>query len=121
MSSQATLIIAHGSRQDSANKEVINLAAQLSQELSQEVLVAFLEIATPAIPEALEQLLSKEFSTIKVLPYFLAGGKHSLIDIPKFIEEFQKANPQVQIELLDYYGKHAEHFTALKKVLDYQT
>ncbi len=81
----ALVIVAHGSKRDSSNAEVLELMAQLRTEMQAEypiIVSAFLEFASPSIPDAIHQCQQQGATAIKVLPYFLAAGKHVNEDIP---------------------------------------
>jgi sirohydrochlorin ferrochelatase len=107
---KSLLIIAHGSRRQASNDEVEALAARL-RRLPQlefdDVSVAFLELATPGISEALEHCVERGFLDITVFPYFLAAGRHVVADIPVELEKFQAEYPQVSIALTPHLGAAA--------------
>ncbi len=65
---------------------------------------AFLEIASPSIPDGLHAALQKGATRITVLPYFLAAGKHVVNDIPAEIKQVQDKHPRVQIIMAPYLG-----------------
>lgn len=98
------VLIAHGSRLEAANEEVRRLAERLSERLDQRVIPAFLELASPSIPEGIDLALGGNPSEIKVLPYFLTQGRHVQEDIPKLLAEKARAYPETPIRLLNYVG-----------------
>ena len=100
----AWILVAHGSRLEAANDEVRSLAARLSALGSQTVRAAFLEIAQPSIPEAIEQAARTAPSEILILPYFLTQGRHVQEDIPAVLAAKAKAFPETPIRLLPYFG-----------------
>ncbi|MDL1872919.1 cobalamin biosynthesis protein CbiX [Deltaproteobacteria bacterium PRO3] len=100
----AVVLIAHGSRLEAANEEVRRLAARLAERLGQTVIPAFLELASPSIPEGIDQALSGNPSEIKVLPYFLTQGRHVQEDIPRLLADKARAYPETPIRLLPYLG-----------------
>lgn len=103
----AVVLIAHGSRLEAANEEIRRLAAALETELASPVFPAFLEIASPNIPEGIDLALRSNPSEIKVLPYFLTQGRHVQEDIPSILADKAKAYPETPIRLLPYLGSEA--------------
>lgn len=98
------VLIAHGSRLETANEEVRDLAARLEARLAQPVIPAFLELAAPSIPEGIDLALQGNPTEIKVLPYFLTQGRHVQEDIPKLLADKARAYPETPIRLLPYLG-----------------
>jgi len=64
---------------------------------------AFLELAQPSIPEALEHL-AKTSNKILVLPLFLFSAKHVKKHIPEIIQTFRKKHPQMKVKLAKPLG-----------------
>ena len=102
------LLIAHGSRRQSANDEISALAervAGLDDNDFDGVVTAFLEIAKPDIHEGVARCVELGASRIVVVPYFLAGGNHVSKDIPAEIECARAGLPhEVEIEISQYLG-----------------
>ena len=101
------LLVAHGSRLKASNHEVVNIAASLTKALPTnhgKVRVAFLELAEPSIPDALQQYIDEGVTHITVLPYFLAAGSHVNNDIPKIIRAIKQENGNIQIDLHPHTG-----------------
>jgi sirohydrochlorin ferrochelatase len=105
------LLIAHGSRRQSANDEIIHLAervAALENNDFDGVVTAFLEMADPNIHEGVARCVEQGASHIVVVPYFLAGGNHVSKDIPAEIECARAGlSQQVEIEISQYLGASA--------------
>lgn len=102
------LIVAHGSRREASNLEVIDLANRVAQSPGHHfdyVSAAFLEIAKPSIPEGLERCIQKGASEVVIFPYFLAAGKHVVKDIPAELEPVAKEHPEVNFTISNYLGK----------------
>lgn len=101
------LLIAHGSRRRASNEEVRNLADRLSKRGGDRfgrVVCAFLELAEPSIPDAVERCVADGAREILVLPYFLAAGRHVSSDIPEQLAPGRRKHPGVRIRLLPYVG-----------------
>lgn len=101
------LIIAHGSRREASNDEVRLLAEQVRAQAAPchgHVEVAFLELASPSIPDALAALAARGVTRVVVFPYFLAAGTHVAEDIPAAIARFRQTHPQVEVNLTPHLG-----------------
>src|SRR5665213_1926235 len=108
------LIISHGSRDKSANQDFKKLV-QKYQKLHPTWIIshAFLEMAQPSIPEALEILAGKS-AEIFVLPLFLFSAKHVKKHIPEILKIFRKNHPKVKVA----FGKHLGSDAKLLAILD---
>ena len=81
-----TLLIAHGSKKESANQEIEQLALQLNAETeNSSVTHAFLECAAPSIANVIENAITNGATEIDCLPYFLVAGRHLSEDITAII------------------------------------
>lgn len=101
------LLVAHGSRREASNDEVRALTTRLrtaADDRFHQVDCAFLELASPLIPEGLIRLIQGGAERIIVLPYFLAAGRHVTEDIPAEIAEVRADHPEVDIVLNPYLG-----------------
>lgn len=107
----ALLLVAHGSRRTESNEEIAALAAQMATRADGRfdiVEYAFLELATPSIPDGIEQCLQNGALSVSVLPYFLARGTHVVEDIPEQVAIKQKQYPDADIHITPYLGTVAE-------------
>ena len=101
------LLIAHGSRSQSANDEIQLLArrvAGLDDNDYAGVVTAFLEMAEPDIHQGIAQCVEQGATSIVAVPCFLAGGNHVTRDIPAEIACARAGMPQVDIEISRYLG-----------------
>ena len=104
---QALVLVAHGSRRQASNREVINLAHGLRQQASknyQIVEAGFLELANPSIPEAIESCIESGATAVNVVPYFLAAGRHVVEDIPGIVESVAVQHADVSIRIAEHIG-----------------
>lgn len=107
MASRALVIVAHGSRKASSNKEVRALGEKVKSLQDKHyafVMTAFLEFATPSLEESILYCADKGVSEIVILPYFLASGNHVSRDIPDVLQTIQVSHPQVKITLKEHLG-----------------
>jgi sirohydrochlorin cobaltochelatase len=93
------LVISHGSREVSANQDFKKLVQRYRHKHPNWVIAyAFLELAEPSIPEALETL-SKKSDEILILPLFLFAAKHVKKHIPDILKIFRKNHSKVKVVL----------------------
>lgn len=110
MTHRVLVLAAHGSRAEQANAEVAALAGRLAKRLDgsyRSVRPAFLEIAEPSIPDALDAAVADGATEIVVLPYFLAAGRHVASDIPRIVADKEAEHPGVRIRLARHLGAAA--------------
>lgn len=115
--SRAMVLIAHGSRIEAANEEVRVLARTLAARLGYPVIAAYLELADPSIPAAVDQALELDPSEILVLPYFLTQGRHVQEDIPAILAEKARAYPETPLKLLPYLGSQVAILDLLENLM----
>lgn len=103
----ALLLVAHGSRRQQSNDEVTLLADTLSDACNQDfpiVHAAFLELASPSIPEGIDRCINEGATRITVLPYFLNSGRHVVEDVPEIVESARSRHPGVEIIVAQHLG-----------------
>lgn len=104
---RALLIVAHGSRRDASNDEVRQLAEVIAAKAGIRFMLiepAFLELATPSIPDGIENCIQAGANEVVVLPYFLSAGRHVAQDIPAEVDIKRKQYPQIPISIAAYLG-----------------
>lgn len=105
----ALLLIAHGSRRETSNQEVRELAARLEQTVGDRfdrVIPAFLELAEPDITTGVDLCVDSGATTVTAVPYFLSAGRHVASDIPAELDKAARKHQAVTILQSDYLGKH---------------
>src|SRR5579863_7369994 len=81
----AALLIAHGSRRDEANRDLVQLADALKERALYPIVeIAYLELSDPTIPEAGLACVQKGADRVFLLPYFLSFGAHVTDDLERF-------------------------------------
>ena len=63
------------------------------------VCLAFLEMMSPPIGEAIDALVAQGASSITVFPLFMAQGGHLKQDVPKLLEAVRSRHPGLPIAL----------------------
>ena len=107
---KALLLIAHGSRRQQSNDEVVVLAEKLKNNCSEQysiVHAGFLELAQTLIPDGIKKCVEDGATEIIILPYFLNSGRHVVEDIPNIVNETKPEFPDVDIKVAQHLGASA--------------
>ena len=105
------LLVAHGSRRKESNTEIESLSEKISTLEPKEfdkVMPAFLEFASPSIPEAIKECTELGATKVTILPYFLSAGVHITRDIPNEITKASEGSPGLEIKVANYFGSRDE-------------
>ena len=103
------LIIGHGSRSKQAVSEfetIVGLARTKAVNYAM-VAGAHMELAQPAIPETVENMVLYGVTDITVVPYFLFNGNHIKQDIPEILDEQKKIYPTISFRFANPIGIEA--------------
>ena len=103
--SEAIVLFAHGAR-DPAWAAPFQRIAERIRAASPDVRVelAFLELMSPALPEATDRLAGEGITRITLVPLFLAQGGHLKQDLPRLLGEVRQRHPAMRIEVTDAIG-----------------
>lgn len=103
----AVLLIAHGSRHQPANDDLIALAGRLEAAGDFAIVEpCFLELAGPDIPAGGGRCVARGASLVLMVPYFLATGVHIVRDLAAAREGLAGAHPGVEFRLGPPLGPH---------------
>jgi sirohydrochlorin ferrochelatase len=103
----AILLIAHGSRQRSANDDLRELAARLAEQGVYPIVEAsFLELAEPAMIAGGERCVELGASRVLMIPYLLSAGVHLQRDLTAARDELSRRHPEVAFCLGSPLGPH---------------
>jgi sirohydrochlorin cobaltochelatase len=75
--------------------------------------LAYLEIMSPALEEALDELAAKGASAITVFPLFMAQGGHLKQDLPRILDDIRTRKPGLSISLETAIGEVPELLDAI--------
>ena len=104
---KAVLLIAHGSRREAANLDLVKLAEMLRErELFPIIEISYLELAEPTIPEGAARCIKAGANEVLMLPYFLSAGVHVQNDLEQYRGEFSVAYPETCFRLCPHLGLH---------------
>jgi sirohydrochlorin ferrochelatase len=103
----AILLIAHGSRQASANDDLHELAARLSSQGTYPIVEpSFLELAEPELLAGGRRCVELGATRVLMIPYFLSEGVHLRRDLTAARDELNRRHPDVQFILGSPLGPH---------------
>lgn len=110
----ALLLIAHGSRSQAANQDLVLMAGSLRNEGFPKVEVSYLELAPPTIQEGGAACVGPGIQTVLMLPYFLSAGVHVQRDLEEARIQLESCHPGVRFILAKPLGPHPNLLTLLK-------
>jgi sirohydrochlorin ferrochelatase len=113
MSMTGLVVFAHGSRIESANQAVRDVAEQMAKSGHPLVEPAFLELGQPDLAGAVDRLVSRGATRIIVIPYFLTLGTHLQRDLPRLAGQVARHHENVQIEVTSPLDGHPALLQAL--------
>jgi sirohydrochlorin ferrochelatase/(2Fe-2S) ferredoxin len=102
---EAVLLVGHGSRREKSNEQVRELAGQLEGRLGIPVDAAFLELADPAIDEAIAGLAAT-VSQVSVVHLSLFAASHVKNDVPLAVTQARQSHPELTINNGAHLGVH---------------
>lgn len=103
---KALVLFAHGARDPRWAQPFQKLQQRAQAQLPDaEVMLAFLELMEPRLPEVVTWLAAKGVEQVSVVPVFLGQGGHVLRDLPPMIDELRAAHPAVQISVSQAVGE----------------
>jgi sirohydrochlorin ferrochelatase len=104
---KAALLIAHGSRVDAANRDLVGLAEALrARDAFPVVEIGYLELAQPTIIDGGIACVQQGAERVFLLPYFLSAGAHVTNDLERFRRELSDQFPHVRFNLCKPLSLH---------------
>ena len=102
----ALVLFAHGARDPQWSAPFYELRERIAtRRPSITVELAFLELMTPTLESAIEQLAARDISRIVVAPLFMAQGGHLKRDVPVLLDRIRTACPQLSLTLAPPLGE----------------
>lgn len=103
----ALLLIAHGSRHQPANDDLVELAARFASRGEHSIVEScFLELAEPDIATGGDRCVARGATRVLMIPYFLSAGVHLLRDLTAARDDLARRHPQVEFRLGPPLGPH---------------
>ncbi|ELZ11685.1 hypothetical protein C479_06507 [Halovivax asiaticus JCM 14624] len=113
LATDAVLVVGHGSRRERSNEQVREVAVSLEERLGVPVDAAYLELAEPSIPDAIEGL-TPACEHLSVVPLALFGASHTKSDVALSVQTARARHDDLTI----HYGAHLGVHPALVDLLD---
>lgn len=102
----ALLLIAHGSRQEEPNADLLYVAAGLRARGWTIVEASFLELAEPGIAESGARCVAQGAECVILVPYFLSAGVHVRRDLSAARTKLAERFPAIDFRLAEPLGQH---------------
>ncbi len=102
----ALLLIAHGSRQEEANADLLYVAAGLRARGWPIVEASFLELTEPDIGQGGARCVEQGAERVILVPYFLSAGVHVRRDLSEARTKLAQRFPAVDFRLAEPLGQH---------------
>ena len=106
MARRALVLFAHGARDPGWARPfeaIRDRVAALRPEL--EVELAYLELMTPRLAEAVDRIAARGVADVTVAPLFMAQGGHLKEDVPRLLAEVSSRHPGIAVRLLPPVGE----------------
>ena len=114
MSREAIVLFAHGARDPVWALPAQRVADEVRRLRADALVsVAFLELMTPTLAEAVDAAAASGVEVVRVVPLFLAQGGHLKRDVPALMEAIQARHPACRIELVAAVGEDADVVRAM--------
>ena len=77
------------------------------------IALAYLELMSPTLEEAIAALIAEGAPAITVFPLFMAQGGHLKQDLPRILDDIRAAHPRIPIGLEQAIGEVPEILEAI--------
>lgn len=102
----ALLLIAHGSRQEEANTDLLFVASGMRGRGWPIVEASFLELAEPDIAAGGARCVEQGAERVILVPYFLSAGVHVRRDLSEARAKLAQRFPAIDFRLAEPLGQH---------------
>lgn len=115
MNLQRIILLAHGSRDPRWCATLEALVAPALQARP-DARIAYMELAEPSLDKAVEQASLEKVQEVRVIPLFLAAGRHLRQDIPARLKELEERYG-VPLRLESPVGEHPYLGQAIRDIV----
>lgn len=103
---QGIVLFAHGSRDPLWRAPIEAVEAHIrAHHPGVAVRCAYLELTTPDLPQAVDDLVDQGATAVTIVPMFLGTGKHAREDLPVLAAELRARHPRVQVHVQAAIGE----------------
>ncbi|BBO99591.1 sirohydrochlorin chelatase [Sulfuriferula nivalis] len=111
------ILFAHGARDPRWAQPFRRLQMMLSEQQPQhQVALAYLELMSPRLPDAVAAMVAQGITHIDIAPMFLGVGAHMRDDFPAIMAELNIQYPHVELAVLPVLGESEE---LLQRIADW--
>ena len=115
MKKDAYLVIAHGTRDPEGKKAFGDFLEKFRAAYPHRSIEgAFLSMAKPTVPEAIERCAEKGAGQIFVIPLLFFPGRHAKEDIPRYIQEAKANHPEIDFHYASPLAENPALFSLLE-------
>ena len=114
MKCPSLILLAHGSRDPKWCKSFEHL---LDACCNPNLHLAYMDLIQPSLSSVIKTLVKNRIKKIKILPMFMADGRHVDKDIPKQVKELEVRFPEIDFEILPSIGEHPELISSMKEII----
>lgn len=108
------VLFAHGARDPEWARPFEEIRKRVSASRPEyPIALAYLEIHSPTLEEAIQSVVDEGASAVVVFPLFMAQGSHLKQDLPKILEAIRAQYPHVPISLEPALGEMPEILAAI--------
>lgn len=107
------ILFGHGSRESRWAEPFERLAAQVRARASAEVRLAYLELITPDLATAADELIAGGARSIHIVPVFFGQGGHVRRDLPLLVDALRQRHPGVNFHCAAAIGEDEAVIEAL--------
>ncbi len=117
MKMKAIVLFAHGSRDPLWHRPMQAVAEQVAaMQPGVKVVCAYLELSSPSLDSAVEDLVSQGFTHLRLVPMFLGVGKHVREDLPSMLDALVQRFPTLSLEPVPAVGERPALLTLLAQI-----
>ncbi|SDV48018.1 sirohydrochlorin chelatase [Chitinasiproducens palmae] len=106
------ILFGHGAR-DPRWAEPFERLATLTRAGNAPVTLAYLELMTPSLGEAVTEQVSAGCTRITIVPVFFGRGAHLRRDLPALLDACRAAHPTIEIRLATAVGEEESVLQAI--------
>lgn len=104
--SSAIVLFAHGSRDPLWRAPIEAVQSHiLANHPGAAVRCAYLELSTPDLPQAVQELVDRGAASVTIVPMFLGTGKHAREDLPVLVAQLRAQHPGVRLHVQGSIGE----------------
>jgi sirohydrochlorin cobaltochelatase len=114
---KAIILFGHGSRDPLWRLPMETVATRVrALQPGTPVKCACLELDSPSLAQAADELVAAGAASVTVLPMFLGTGRHAREDLPLLLAQLRSAHPGVEFALRSTVGEDARVLDLIARI-----